>query len=216
MSQNSMLCLVSTVCLFVVSIPGFTAVSGEAIARQGNGKGVPACQSCHGDKGQGNALAGYPYLAGQPAAYLSKQLLDFAGKRRKNAIMQAFANALTAEEIKAVSGYYAGLSAVAVSASEKKDTDKTLLSRGAYLVKNGKWSVGMPGCFQCHGDKGQGIAPIFPAISGLPESYIKTQLEDWRKGERHNDPVGLMQAVVANLEESEIAAIARYLALQPR
>lgn len=197
--------------LLVVSAGVHAAPSGENIARQGNGKGADACISCHGEQGQGNAAAGYPYLAGQSAEYLAKQLQDFANQRRKNPVMRPFASALSEDEIKAVAGYYAKLPLPKTASNMSNNQG---LAKGEHLANKGKWSVGVPACFQCHGDRGQGIAPNFPAISGQPASYIKKQLEHWRKKERNNDPIGLMQAVVADLDESEIAAVADYLAAQ--
>ncbi len=181
--------------------------SGKTIAQQGNGKGAPGCISCHGDKGQGNAGAGYPYLAGQPKAYLVHQLKAFADQTRKSPVMQPFASALSAEEMDAVAEYFAALPLPKTGG--KAGTADAV---GKRLATQGKWSVGMPACFQCHGDRGQGVAPNFPAISGQSEDYLKKQLEHWRKGERSNDPIGLMQSVVGHLEESEIAAVSRYLA----
>jgi len=200
-----------SILLLATSAGVYAAPSGKTIARQGNGKGAVACISCHGDQGQGNASAGYPYLAGQPVDYLVKQLQDFASQRRKNPIMQPFASALSENEIKAVAGYYAQLPLPKTVASKNSNPQ---LAEGERLATKGKWSVGVPACFQCHGDQGQGVAPNCPAISGQPASYIKKQLEHWRKGKRSNDPVGLMQAVVADLEETEITAVSGYLAAQ--
>jgi len=44
-----------------------------------------ACARCHGDRGQGNAEAFYPMLAGQHYRYLVRQLIDIAAGRRGNA-----------------------------------------------------------------------------------------------------------------------------------
>jgi thiosulfate dehydrogenase len=197
--------------LFLISNSASAAPSGETIARQGNGNGALACTTCHGEQGQGNAAAGYPYLAGQPVEYLIKQLQDFTRQRRKDPVMQPFASALSEDEIKAVAGYYAKLPLPKTASGSK---DRTQLSQGEQLATKGKWSVGVPACFQCHGEQGQGIAPDFPAISGQPASYTRKQLEHWRKGERSNDAVGLMQAVVADLDDTEITAVSHYLAAQ--
>ncbi len=181
---------------------------GKAIAQQGNGKGAPGCISCHGDKGQGNAAAGYPYLAGQPKEYLVNQLKAFTDKTRTSPVMQPFAGALSAEEMEAVADYFSQLPLPAPAGG---NVVSDVSGPGERLVRQGKWSVGMPACFQCHGDRGQGVASHFPAISGQSEGYLKKQLEHWRKGERSNDPIGLMQAVAGHLEESEIAAVSSYL-----
>lgn len=195
--------------LFIFVSASQASALGETITRQGNGQGALACISCHGDRGQGNATAGYPYLAGQPADYLMKQLRDFASGQRLNPVMQPFAKALSKKEIKAVALYYAGLPFVPPTANA---SSKIPSESGERLATRGKWSVGVPACFQCHGDRGQGIAPVFPAISGQSAAYIKKQLEHWRQGERTNDPVGLMQAVVSKLNQEEIAAVSHYLA----
>jgi cytochrome c553 len=211
MTKTTLLSLVAGMVVFVVSTALSAATSGDTIAVQGNGKGAAPCMSCHGDKGQGNPAAAYPYLAGQSAAYLVKQLEDFASKRRSNPVMQPVASALSAEEIKAVADYYSHLPLPKTSTSQK---DAALAKAGETLAVNGKWSRGMPACFKCHGDKGQGVAPHFPAISGQSSAYLKKQLQSWQKGERSNDPGGLMQAVIKHLNESEIAGVADYLAAQ--
>lgn len=197
--------------LFLISTSTSAAAPGEIIAQQGNGKGAVACISCHGDQGQGNAAAGYPYLAGQPADYLVKQLQDFASERRENPVMQPFASALSEDEIRAVADYFSRLP-LPKTASRKNSN--TQLAKAVQLATQGKWSAGVPACFQCHGDQGQGVAPNFPAISGQSALYIKKQLKHWRNGERSNDPVGLMQAVVKQLDDAEMTAVADYLATQ--
>ena len=184
-----------------------TQTQGLTIARQGNGQGAPACMSCHGDKGQGNTAGGYPYLAGQPAQYLVKQLQDFAAGRRPAEVMGPFASALSRQEMEAVASYYAGLPLPETQTQPAADA-----AEGARLAGEGKWSEGMPPCFQCHGDRGQGIPPAFPAIAGQPAAYTRKQLEYWRDGKRKNDPIGLMQSVVSGLDDSEISAVSTYLA----
>jgi len=197
--------------MFVISTALNAAPSGEAIARQGNGKGAAPCMSCHGDMNQSTAAAAYPSLSGQPSSYLVKQLEDFANKLRLNSVMQPMASALSAEDIKAVTDYYASLPLSITSISQKETAQAT---GGEALAVNGKWSNGMPACFKCHGDKGQGVPPHFPAISGQSSAYLKKQLQSWKRGERNNDPVGLMQAVAAQLSDGDIVNVAEYLAAQ--
>lgn len=84
------------------------AKAGEAIAKSGV-PGVPACMSCHGANGEGQAAASYPRLGGQLQAYLVKQLQDFKA-RRVNPVMQPFAQKLTDQQINDVAEYYASLS----------------------------------------------------------------------------------------------------------
>lgn len=187
---------------------GLASTPGQDIAEKGNSKGAIACKSCHGDKGQGNAAAAYPYLAGQPAAYLEKQLNDFAGKQRQSAVMAPIAMNLSKKEIRAVAEYYSTLE---FSVKPVEIANVKLADKGRGLASQGKWSLGVPACFQCHGSEGQGIAPHFPAISGQPVQYLKKQLELWRTDQRSNDPDGLMKAVVSRLDAKDIEAVSEYL-----
>ena len=89
---------------------------GERIYRAGNAEsGVPACMSCHGPAGEGNAPAGYPALAGQHSMYTSKMLTGFrAGENygeddASSQIMNGSASELSDEEIEAVASYIQGL-----------------------------------------------------------------------------------------------------------
>ena len=86
---------------------------GERIYRGGNMEsGVPACIACHGPRGTGNDLAGFPRLAGQHVAYTAKQLEDWRiGSRTNdpNGMMADAVRYLTPMEAKAVSEYIAGL-----------------------------------------------------------------------------------------------------------
>jgi cytochrome c553 len=74
-------------------------------------------------------------------------------------------------------------------------------------------------CAFCHTPTGQG-RPENSALAGLPEAYIKVQLEAFRKGQR--PPIGPevyapgrgMQAVAAALTDEEIEESARYFAQQ--
>ena len=64
---------------------------------------VPACKSCHGDKGQG--LATIPRLAGQHEDYIERELDAFAANRRANDIMHENAKNLTAWQIADIAAY---------------------------------------------------------------------------------------------------------------
>ncbi len=68
-------------------------------------KGVPACSSCHGAEGKGNAT--FPRLAGQHADYVMKQLLVFqrTDERPEGGIMKTVAHDLTTQNIRDVAVY---------------------------------------------------------------------------------------------------------------
>lgn len=193
-----------------ISTPILAAkTDGARIAKQGNGKGALACIACHGQKGEGNPAAGFPYLAGLPAVYIKNQLHALQKGSRNNAVMKAIASNLSDAEITAVADFYASLKPPKVA----KNTDGVTAdnSIGAGLAISGKWSAGTPACFKCHGENGTGIAPHFPPIAGQPFTYIKNQLQDWQNGKRRNDPQGLMQAVANSLNQQEIESVAHFL-----
>lgn len=88
-------------------------VAGQQIYRAGNKEsGLPACMACHGPAGAGVPAAKWPALSGQHSAYIEAQLKSFAAGTRSNdpnSMMRDIASKMTAEEMKAVAAYVAGL-----------------------------------------------------------------------------------------------------------
>jgi len=87
----------------------FAAVGWYIFHRGNKYSGIPACASCHGEKGEGSEKL--PRLAGQHKRYVSDQLHEFDGRTRSNdnAIMHSIASKLTELEIEAVANYVSGL-----------------------------------------------------------------------------------------------------------
>ncbi|CAJ0799589.1 Cytochrome c6 [Ralstonia condita] len=95
--------------------PGFakskdTIELGQKLYRGGDAKrGIAACAGCHGPNGAG-IPAQYPRIAGQFSEYTEAQLTAFQSGARKNSVqMTALAGRMTAQQIKAVADYIAGL-----------------------------------------------------------------------------------------------------------
>jgi cytochrome c553 len=89
------------------------AATGQQIFRAGNKEsGLPACMACHGPTGAGVPAAKWPALSGQHSAYVEAQLKSFAAGTRSNdpnSMMRDIASKMTADEMKAVAAYVAGL-----------------------------------------------------------------------------------------------------------
>ena len=187
------------------------AASVPALVTRGNGHGAPPCQSCHGADGGGQAAAGFPRLAGLDAAYLARQLADYATGTRTNAVMQPIARALSADERQAVAAYYSQLPAPVIPPSPRTPADVL----GATLATRGRWSQQVPACEQCHGPGGVGVGAHFPPLAGQPAAYLAAQLEAWKQGTRRNDPLQLMQQLSRKLDAKDIAAVAQWFAAQP-
>ena len=80
--------------------------AGRAIFNDGiPAKGVPACASCHGPQGLGNATI--PRIAGQHMAYLLKQLRIFqhTNERPEGAAMEAVAHNLSPDNMELVAAF---------------------------------------------------------------------------------------------------------------
>ncbi len=183
-------------------------LAGATLAQKG-GTNIPACMTCHGAKGEGQAAGGFPRLAGLSQAYLLKQLQAFAGGQRKNAVMEPIARSLDAGQMRNAADYYASLPAWQPTVAP--DTTSAHYALGMKIATEGDWSKEMPACFTCHGVLGKGVPPHFPALAGQPRSYTQAQLNAWKGRTRTNDPIGLMQAIGGKLTDPEIAAVSLFL-----
>lgn len=89
-------------------IPGASVLAGGDAAA-GKEK-ISTCIACHGE--DGNAATAQtpqpPRLAGQHADYMVRALEDYASGARNNAIMKAFAAALSPADREDIAAYYSG------------------------------------------------------------------------------------------------------------
>lgn len=182
------------------------SATGELIAMSG-GEGGPAnaCFSCHGLDGGGDGL-GVPRLAGLDAGYLQKQLRDYAAKRRDDPVMSPIARWLDDEDQWAVAAWYAAM-------PPPLPTRPAGPAPAIYLT--GAPERGVIACASCHGADGQGLGAGNPAIAGQPAAYTLEQLRRWKRGERRNDPLGVMVEAVAGLTDAEMRTIADWLETSP-
>ena len=86
--------------------------AARKLVREGDGpRLVPACNTCHGRKGEGNRRSyGMPALAGQMPQYFVKTMQLYRSGGRANdvyGVMRAIAKKLTDEEIQGLADYYA-------------------------------------------------------------------------------------------------------------
>ena len=79
-----------------------------ANVESGKAKATEVCASCHGITGI-SASDGFPNLAGQKAAYLSKALSAYRSGDRKAPIMNNMAANLSDADIDNIAAYFAGL-----------------------------------------------------------------------------------------------------------
>ena len=183
------------------------AQRGAAIVAHGTSSGAVACVSCHGVNGASDGGI-FPRVGGQPALYLSEQLLDFKSKARANAIMAPIAQGLSAEEIRDVSAHYANADTSSY-APPAGGGNTQLVEKGKALAESGDSAKGIPACNACHGPAGIGEAPTIPYLAGQYASYTTSQLQMWRQGERRNS-LDAMRLFATKLSDSDIEAVAAY------
>jgi cytochrome c553 len=99
--------------LLAILLLGPVAAVGAADMKAGAAKAKEVCQACHGLDGN-SASPDYPKLGGQRPDYLDKALRDYKSGARKNAVMGAFASALTDKDMANLAAYYAAQPAVLV------------------------------------------------------------------------------------------------------
>ena len=189
---------------------------GPTVTAQRIGKGNPfvgleksdagRCQECHGAKGI-SSDAKIPHHAGQYAGYLVKQLSDFQSGARDHETMSIMAADLSPIDMADIAAFFASQKVM-----QGEGAGNNPLAEKLFL--NGDPSRGIKACVSCHGDNGKGkIADnvIYPVIGGQRTVYLRSQLVNWKLGDRHNSPDGVMSQIAKSLSDDEIDALANYI-----
>ncbi len=164
------------------------------------------CAACHGAHGEGNARAGGPRLAGQPEAYLERQLESIASGARKSPTMEPIVRPLSPDQRKSLAQMYSQMQAPAKAARASANT------AGRNLADVGDNGRRIQACRNCHGPEGVGEPPTNPYLAGIDEKYLARTLGDWKSGDRNDDPSGQMQGIAKRMAPQDIEAVARYYA----
>ncbi|HCE1548100.1 TPA: cytochrome c4 [Vibrio parahaemolyticus] len=95
------------------STPEDVVAKGKVLYTAGDAeRGLTACMACHGPRGNGTELSGFPKISGQHADYIKAQLEKFRDGNRgndMNAMMRDTAKKMTDEDIEVLSKYVGGL-----------------------------------------------------------------------------------------------------------
>lgn len=211
LSAKPLLALASLAALAGCNPPSITdpfGESGELLALSGGDAGAQsACHTCHGLNGEGDGGL-TPRLAGMERGYLARQMNFFAEGQRPHARMHWIARRLDPQQQDRVSEYYAGMD----WSPPARPATQSCEGAAAQIYHAGDPARGLASCASCHGASGEGMGRGNPALAGQPARYIAAQLEKWRKGERHGDPLGEMRDAARLLADAEIAPLAAYAA----
>ena len=212
--QVAVLCLVSAV---LGLFPALGIAEGEAVPAFKTLDSIEArvqgCVTCHGQSGQGTNNGYFPRIAGKPAGYLYNQLIAFRDGTREYPPMNYLVAYLPDAYLREMAAHFAKQR----PPLEAKDTalaDAAMLDRGRTIATAGDSRLGIPACVACHGARLTGMEPGIPGLVGLRAAYINAQLTRWRVGSRHAAEPDCMKRIVSRLSESDIAAVAGWLARQ--
>jgi cytochrome c553 len=172
--------------------------------------GSETCAGCHGARGEGNPAMGSPRIAGQPAAYLFRQLEAYTDGSRQNEVMAPIAKGLTPSQQRELAAHYANLVAPAT-----KTGAASAPPRGRTLATVGDEQRRVQACQNCHGPEGAGLPPLVPYLAGLDNKYLQAELHDWKNGTRKTDPSGAMNLIAQHMTDPDMAAVSAYYASRP-
>lgn len=191
--------------LFIVMISISMTVNAGTIDTVGQ-EPYEQCGYCHEYDGN-SKMPLYPRLAGQNKHYIEKQLRDFRVGKRKGT-MQATAEMLTDEDIKAVANYFSQQKVVVQNRVLLMNKQN---EKAKNLFLHGDKNRNLQACASCHGQSGMGLT-VIPRLADQHESYLHQQLLAFKAGERTNDDSQQMQGISQKLSNNEMRLLAKYLA----
>lgn len=139
------------------------AVDGQELYTQDGAN--PAAMTCviyHGVNGMGLVAAGFPCLAGLPAAYLSKRLRDLKqGGNHEHPVMKGIVDAPGDDEIQV---FAAALAAMPIPKPVALSRVTTPYSPGETLAVHGAWEHNIPEYVARHSPAGSGVGEASPPL----------------------------------------------------
>ena len=200
------------------------AVAELAKTKPGNAQNgatiAGTCAACHGLDGKATIPEIYPNIGAQSELYTARQLALFKSGERQSAIMQPFAQMLSAQDMRDVGAYFA------TQGQSTGLADDTLVTEGPYegmkfyeigqqLFRRGDFERGLPACMACHGPSGGGNpGPAYPMVGGQQAWYTARRLEEYRAGtttEADQAKFQIMADIARQLTDEEISALSSYM-----
>ncbi len=168
------------------------------------------CAKCHGDDGADVTPIeeeDTPFLAGQVAHAIYKQIIDYQEKKRDDKIMLKKVRKLSKQDIADVSAFYASQTLPVSSVASDKVTADAIK-----MATKGAGDRFLPPCAGCHGLKGEGSIVDVPALAGQNTSYFIMTMMAFKEDDRENDIYSRMRFIAQELSEKEIEELADYYA----
>jgi cytochrome c553 len=211
-------------CLLSASV----AAAGAPEPDLANGEEInEVCAGCHGDSGQGGKQGEYPRLAGQPEAFLVRQLELFRERERPNMAMVEYVDhrQMPDADIADISAFLAAIELptrmppVDPNAPGYDALERLQQAERVMQIPPAPGDVAAGGrlyrkeCASCHGRQGQGDrAKAVPMLSGQYTNYLWRQVDKYLAGVRIPDPEAPDDRLLAEFERDELRDIFAYAA----
>ncbi|GAC31336.1 c-type cytochrome [Paraglaciecola polaris] len=172
--------------------------------------GLEYCTVCHGSQLKGNANIGAPRLGGLSKWYIERQLSNF-----KKGVRGAHSSDVTGSEMQSMVRHLTpgDISAIATWISKTESPTPKLTVHGDIEAGKNLYQ----GCAACHGADASGNKAIgAPALNGINDWYLLTQINHFRSGIRGTEPSDVygqqMKAAVSTVQSDPDAAnLAAYI-----
>lgn len=193
-----------------------------------NGRDInEVCAGCHGEFGEGGKEGEYPRIAGQPHAFLVRQLELFRERHRPNMAMIEYVDdrQMPDVDIADVSAYLAGIDLPTrlPPLDETQSFDALARLEQAKQVMNIPPAEGDPvageqiynkECRSCHGVDGWGEKEKgVPMIAGQYTNYLWRQVEKYRSKIRIHDPDDPEDDLLGEFSDAEIQNVLAFLSI---
>lgn len=190
-----------------------------------NGKDInELCAGCHGEFGEGGKDGEYPRLAGQPAAFIAKQLHLFRDRKLPNMAMLEYVDERQTPDadIEDIAAYLEQVELLKQlpPIDESKEFDpleRLMLAKRTLNIRRAEGDIEAgkkiynKECRSCHGTDGWGErSKDVPMLAGQYSNYLLRQVERYRKGIRLHDESD-PQELLNEFSDEEIANIFAFL-----
>ncbi len=159
----------------------------------------PACLACHGENGRSEQPE-VPSLGGQPALFVTIELMMFREKQRRVEIMNDVTNGLSDSDLQALAERVAKLPPPSPPISPG---DPARIERGRALARQHR-------CGFCHNPDFSGRDQM-PRLAAQREDYLVKALRDYKSGARPGYDAAMAQ-VLYPVSDAEMLDLAHFLA----
>jgi cytochrome c553 len=158
-----------------------------------------ACLGCHGTQGQ-SEIPGVPSLGGQPAFYLTIQLMMFREKLRVVEPMTQTLRGLKDDDLRAMADYISKLPPPAPAGGS---ADPARMERARAVIEQNR-------CNFCHNQNYSGEQNV-PRLAGQREDYLAKALHEYKNNLRRGYDAS-MADVLYPISDEQILDLAYFLA----